>query len=203
MASQAFASPAASGASSLEDGGGPSGTPFVVAAAAFTRDAGGVPGAPGPCPAGAPPGAGGAGQRSAQGARQACDQGLGQLQRRAQQGQQGQHDQRQQDDAVDLHRHVVVEIKTANALPLVKYACTGRVIALPTGPINAARVGAAGEPPPPPPGGGDWEPAGRRGLAAALRPSADGAYATASRVLVPRATSSRTPAPVMLAPARA
>ena len=35
---------------------------------------------------------------------------------------------------------IVVQIKTADALPLVKYACSSRVVALPTGPINAARV---------------------------------------------------------------
>jgi len=39
-----------------------------------------------------------------------------------------------------IDRRVVVEIKAANALPLIKYACTDRVAALPTGPINAARV---------------------------------------------------------------
>jgi hypothetical protein len=38
-------------------------------------------------------------------------------------------------------RHIVVEIKTTNALPLLKYACTPRVVALPTAQINASRVG--------------------------------------------------------------
>ncbi|KIY99118.1 hypothetical protein MNEG_8845, partial [Monoraphidium neglectum] len=40
----------------------------------------------------------------------------------------------------EQERHIVVEIKTANALPLVKYACSDRVSALPTGPINAQRM---------------------------------------------------------------
>lgn len=44
----------------------------------------------------------------------------------------------------EQERHIVVEIKTANALPLVKYACSDRVSALPTGPINAQRVGLGG-----------------------------------------------------------
>jgi hypothetical protein len=37
-------------------------------------------------------------------------------------------------------RHIVVELKTPNALPLLKYACSRRVIALPTGQLNAQRV---------------------------------------------------------------
>lgn len=40
-----------------------------------------------------------------------------------------------------LGRHVVVELKTANALPLLKYACSSRVIPLPTSQLNAQRVG--------------------------------------------------------------
>jgi len=40
-----------------------------------------------------------------------------------------------------LGRHVVVELKTANALPLLKYACSSRVMALPTSQLNAQRVG--------------------------------------------------------------
>jgi hypothetical protein len=39
-----------------------------------------------------------------------------------------------------LGRHVVVELKTANALPLLKYACSSRVMALPTNQLNAQRV---------------------------------------------------------------
>lgn len=39
-----------------------------------------------------------------------------------------------------LGRHVVVELKTANALPLLKYACSSRVMALPTSQLNAQRV---------------------------------------------------------------
>jgi hypothetical protein len=41
-------------------------------------------------------------------------------------------------------RQVVVEIKTTNALPLLKYACTPRVVALPTAQINASRVRGGG-----------------------------------------------------------
>lgn len=41
-------------------------------------------------------------------------------------------------------RHIVVELKTPNALPLLKYACSRRVIALPTGQLNAQRVSHAG-----------------------------------------------------------
>lgn len=36
--------------------------------------------------------------------------------------------------------HVVVEMKTANAMPLLKYACSRRVAALPTGQLNAQRL---------------------------------------------------------------
>jgi hypothetical protein len=39
-----------------------------------------------------------------------------------------------------LGRQVVVELKTANALPLLKYACSSRVKALPTSQLNAQRV---------------------------------------------------------------
>lgn len=39
-----------------------------------------------------------------------------------------------------LGRHVVVELKTANALPLLKYACSSRIMALPTNQLNAQRV---------------------------------------------------------------
>lgn len=35
---------------------------------------------------------------------------------------------------------VVVELKTSNALPLLKYACSNRIIALPTSQLNAQRV---------------------------------------------------------------
>jgi hypothetical protein len=41
----------------------------------------------------------------------------------------------------------VVELKTANALALLKYSCSGRVAALPTGAINAQRVRAGGQRP--------------------------------------------------------
>lgn len=37
-------------------------------------------------------------------------------------------------------RQVVVELKTSNALPLLKYACSNRIIALPTNQLNAQRV---------------------------------------------------------------
>lgn len=37
-------------------------------------------------------------------------------------------------------RQVVVELKTSNALPLLKYACSNRVMALPTSQLNAQRV---------------------------------------------------------------
>jgi hypothetical protein len=37
-------------------------------------------------------------------------------------------------------KHVVVELKTSNALPLLKYACSNRVIAAPTNQLNAQRV---------------------------------------------------------------
>lgn len=39
-----------------------------------------------------------------------------------------------------LGGHVVVELKTANAMPLLKYACSSRVMALPTNQLNAQRV---------------------------------------------------------------
>lgn len=39
-----------------------------------------------------------------------------------------------------MGRHVVVELKTANALPLLKYACSSRIMALPTSQLNAQRV---------------------------------------------------------------
>lgn len=39
-----------------------------------------------------------------------------------------------------LGQHVVVELKTSNALPLLKYACSSRVMALPTSQLNAQRV---------------------------------------------------------------
>eukprot|EP00775_Hariotina_reticulata_P013650 gene13650-13773_t len=37
-------------------------------------------------------------------------------------------------------KHVVVELKTSNALPLLKYACSNRVIAAPTNQLNAQRL---------------------------------------------------------------
>lgn len=37
-------------------------------------------------------------------------------------------------------RQVVVELKTSNALPLLKYACSNKTIALPTSQLNAQRV---------------------------------------------------------------
>lgn len=37
-------------------------------------------------------------------------------------------------------RHVVVELKTASSLPLLKYACGSRVMALSTGQLNTQRV---------------------------------------------------------------
>lgn len=43
-----------------------------------------------------------------------------------------------------MGRHVVVELKTANALPLLKYACSSRIMALPTSQLNAQRVSLAG-----------------------------------------------------------
>jgi hypothetical protein len=36
--------------------------------------------------------------------------------------------------------HIVVETRTANAVPLLRYSCSKRVIALPTGQLNARRV---------------------------------------------------------------
>lgn len=36
--------------------------------------------------------------------------------------------------------HIVVETRTANAVPLLRYSCSRRVIALPTGQLNARRV---------------------------------------------------------------
>lgn len=38
--------------------------------------------------------------------------------------------------------HIVVETRTANAVPLLRYSCSKRVIALPTGQLNARRVSA-------------------------------------------------------------
>lgn len=38
---------------------------------------------------------------------------------------------------------VVAEIQTKNALPLLSYSCSPRVVALPTGQLNARRVGGA------------------------------------------------------------
>lgn len=37
-------------------------------------------------------------------------------------------------------RHVVVDVKTSNAMPLLKYACSSRVLALPTNQLNALRL---------------------------------------------------------------
>lgn len=41
-------------------------------------------------------------------------------------------------------RQVVVELKTSNALPLLKYACSNRTVALPTSQLNAQRVRSNG-----------------------------------------------------------
>ncbi len=35
--------------------------------------------------------------------------------------------------------HIVVELKTANAIPLLRYSCSGRIIGLPTAQLNARR----------------------------------------------------------------
>ena len=35
--------------------------------------------------------------------------------------------------------HVVVELKTANAIPLLRYCCGPRIMALPTAQLNARR----------------------------------------------------------------
>ena len=43
-------------------------------------------------------------------------------------------------------RQVVVELKTSNALPLLKYACSNRTVALPTSQLNAQRVSASTQP---------------------------------------------------------
>jgi hypothetical protein len=40
-------------------------------------------------------------------------------------------------------RSVVAEIQTKNSLPLLHYSCSPRVVALPTGQLNARRVGAS------------------------------------------------------------
>ena len=37
--------------------------------------------------------------------------------------------------------HIVVETRTANAVPLLRYSCSKRVMAMPTGQLNARRVG--------------------------------------------------------------
>jgi len=39
--------------------------------------------------------------------------------------------------------HIVVETRTANAIPLLRYSCSKRAIALPTGQLNARRVSLA------------------------------------------------------------
>lgn len=39
--------------------------------------------------------------------------------------------------------HIVVETRTANAVPLLRFSCSKRVIAMPTGHINARRVSTA------------------------------------------------------------
>jgi hypothetical protein len=36
--------------------------------------------------------------------------------------------------------HIVVETRTANAVPLLRFSCSKRVIALPAGHMNARRV---------------------------------------------------------------
>ena len=35
--------------------------------------------------------------------------------------------------------HIVVELKTANAVPLLRYSCSNRIIGLPTAQLNARR----------------------------------------------------------------
>lgn len=39
--------------------------------------------------------------------------------------------------------HIVVETRTANAVPLLRFSCSKRVIAMPTGHMNARRVSGA------------------------------------------------------------
>lgn len=41
---------------------------------------------------------------------------------------------------------IVVELKTANALPLLRYSCSSRVISLPTAQLNARRCASSGFP---------------------------------------------------------
>lgn len=41
-----------------------------------------------------------------------------------------------------LMGHIIVELKTSNVLPLLRYSCSKRVMALPTGQLNAKRVRA-------------------------------------------------------------
>lgn len=59
-------------------------------------------------------------------------------------------------------RHIVVELKTANALPLIKYACSSRVRVVPTGQLNAQRVRVV-------PAGGGMRGCGRCCRTAAVR----------------------------------
>lgn len=40
--------------------------------------------------------------------------------------------------------HIVVETRTANAIPLLRYSCSKRTLALPTGQLNARRVSEEG-----------------------------------------------------------
>lgn len=35
--------------------------------------------------------------------------------------------------------HIIVELKTANAVPLLRYSCSSRIIGLPTAQLNARR----------------------------------------------------------------
>lgn len=35
--------------------------------------------------------------------------------------------------------HIILELKTSNALPLVKFSCSSRIVALPTTQLNARR----------------------------------------------------------------
>lgn len=53
---------------------------------------------------------------------------------------QGSHQAGEELDLAVKGRHVVVELKTASSLPLLKYACGSRVMALSTGQLNAQRV---------------------------------------------------------------
>ena len=39
--------------------------------------------------------------------------------------------------------HIVVELKTANAIPLLRYSCSPRIMALPTAQLNARRWASA------------------------------------------------------------